>query len=579
MTSHRWSKKSRRPGEAGQAILFVLLAMGLVLLGAVAFSVDMGNLWFHRQSAQSVADSSCTAAAMDMLFSANGGGASGGFTPGSNFSCSGSPGAAPCVYATKNMGFAPSTLTAGTPGYDVAFTFPGSLAGVPACTTGLGSPTICDAADFTAHPYVQVNVDDRVRLSFAGLLSGSTTTDVGAQSTCGVVFSSSPIPILVLDPTRTATLNLGGTGAQDKITIYGGPQRSLQVNSSDANAINGNGNPVVNFSQGGPNLSGSDVGVTGGPTSPNVNYNRGSTGNWVAPTPAISDPFATLPVPQPSAPAVAPTIVPAGTDGCPVGGGSCYKYFPGSYAAGKKGDAICVGNSCTLKASTNAIFVPGLYYLNGNFAAESGSCLRPSSLVGDGSGGVIFYFNSGTLNVDSNSGNSTTGCTGAALSTTVGTGTGQLQFGVKCTAASQVPANLPAAIPGNVLMGPCTGPYGDPLGTDDPIGEQHGVAFFGNRSVAVDPKDGPAWGGGGTAALLGSLYFHYCNSPDGAGLGSNCPSSAFTDNLTLQGGSGSKSYIIGNVVTDQLSLGGTPQIFMDLNPNALYYVIKASLLQ
>ncbi len=106
MTSHRWSKGCRKPPEAGQAILFVLLAMGLVLLGAIAFSVDMGNLWFHRQSAQSVADASCTAAAMDMLFTANGGGASGGFTPGTNFSCSSSPGAAPCVYAAKNMGFA-----------------------------------------------------------------------------------------------------------------------------------------------------------------------------------------------------------------------------------------------------------------------------------------------------------------------------------------------------------------------------------------------------------------------------------------------------------------------------------------
>jgi hypothetical protein len=129
-------------------------------------------------------------------------------------------------------------------------------------------------------------------------------------------------------------------------------------------------------------------------------------------------------------------------------------------------------------------------------------------------------------------------------------------------------------------MGPCTGPYGDPLGTDDPIGEQHGVVFFGNRSANLAAAGTqPAWGGGGTAALLGSLYFHYCNSPDGTGLGSNCPTSAFTDQMTLQGNPGSTSYIVGNIVTDQLGLGGTPQIFMDLNPNALYYVIKASLLQ
>jgi Putative Flp pilus-assembly TadE/G-like len=565
MTSHRWSKKSRKPDEAGQAILFVMLAMGLVLLGAVAFSVDMGNLWFHRQNAQSVADSACSAAAMDMLSGATGGGASGGFTPGSNFSCSGSPGAAPCVYAAKNMGFAPSTLTAGTPGYDVAFTFPGSLAGVPACTTGLGSPTVCDASDFTAHPYVQVNIDDRVRLSFAGLLSGSTTTDVGAQSTCGVVFSSSPIPILVLDPTRAGTLDLGGTGSVDKITIYGGPQRSLQVNSTNGGAISASGNPSVNLSQGGPNLSGSDVGVTGGPTSPNVNYNGGSTGNWVAPTPAISDPFATLPVPfKPAANGIITTGVPAGTNGCPAGAGTCKRYSPGYYPAG-----------ITVKNFT-AIFDPGLYYLDGDFVGDPNSCLRPSTLVGDGSGGTVFYFNTGTLSIDSNSGSSKpNGCT-ASVSTNVGTGTGQLQFGVKCTAASEVPANLPTTITGNLLMGPCTGPYGDPLGTDDPIGEQHGIVFFGNRSVAAAA---PAWGGGGTAALLGSLYFHYCNSPDGAGLGSNCPTTAFTDQMTLQGNPGSTSYIVGNIVTDQLQVQGTPQIFMDLNPNALYYVIKASLLQ
>jgi hypothetical protein len=197
-------------------------------------------------------------------------------------------------------------------------------------------------------------------------------------------------------------------------------------------------------------------------------------------------------------------------------------------------------------------------------------------LVGDGTGGTIFYFNTGTLAIDSNSGHpGANGCS-AVISTATGSGTGQLQFGVKCTAASEVPANLPTSISGNLLMGPCTGPYGDPLGTDDPIGEQHGVVFFGNRSQAAAQ---PAYGGGGTAALLGSLYFHFCNSPDGAGLGSNCPTSAFTDNLTLQGTTGSTSYIIGNLVSDQLRLQGTPQIFMDLNPNALYYVVKASLLQ
>ena len=108
----------------------VLLTMSLFLLAALGFSVDMSNLWFNRQWAQSAADASCTAAAMDMLYAASGVGSSGGFTAGTPFSRSGSPSAAPCVYATKNMGAAPSTLTPGTQGYDVNFTFPTTLAGL-----------------------------------------------------------------------------------------------------------------------------------------------------------------------------------------------------------------------------------------------------------------------------------------------------------------------------------------------------------------------------------------------------------------------------------------------------------------
>ena len=75
------------------------------------------------------------------------------------------------------------------------------------------------------------------------------------------------------------------------------------------------------------------------------------------------------------------------------------------------------------------------------------------------------------------------------------------------------------------------------------------------------------------------MYFHYCNSVDGAGLGTNCNSAAYTDKLSLQGGSASDTFVIGDVVTDKLDLGGNPQIEMDLNPNALFYVFKASLLQ
>jgi len=37
--------------------------------------------------------------------------------------------------------------------------------------------------------------------------------------------------------------------------------------------------------------------------------------------------------------------------------------------------------------------------------------------------------------------------------------------------------------------------------------------------------------------------------------------------------------VVGDIVADELGMGGTPAIVMDLNPSALYYVMKATLLQ
>ena len=411
-------------------------------------------------------------------------------------------------------------------------------------------------------------MDDRAPLFFAGLISGKKTADVGAQATCGVVDANSPIPLLILNPTLPGTLNLSGN--KSSITITGGPPRSIQVNSTSATAFTSNGNPTVDLSLGGPNGNGSDIGVTPNESlaTSGITFKPGSLpGQWKPQTPPLSDPFRSLPIPaKPAAGTV--TTVAAGVHGCPTLSTGCYEYSAGYYSAG-----ICVGKGgCSNKTYTTALFIPGVYYLDGDFSADSLSCLRPSTQLGDGTGGTLFYFNTGTLNINANSGGS---CPGP-VSTTVGSGTGQMQFGVKCTSASQIPSNLPANLTGNLLMAPCTGPYGDPLLTADPIGEQHGILFFGNRSTAAV---NPSWGGGGTAAALGSMYFHYCNSPDGAGLGTNCPSTAFTDNITLQGGSGSTSYVVGDIVTDELGLGGNPTIVMDLNPNALYYVYAATLLQ
>jgi hypothetical protein len=569
MTSHRWSK-SRKPEEAGQAAVFLVLALGLFLLGAVAFAVDFGNLWFHRQSAQGVADASCTAAAMDMLYTANGLGSTGGFTAGTNFSCSGSPTAAPCAYATKNMGYAPSTLTAGTAGYDVAFTFPTTVAGLPSCTSGKGAPAICNDPTALTNAFVQVNVDDRVQTYFAGLISGARTRDVGAQATCGVVLANSPIPLLVLNPTVSGALSISGN---PNISIWGGPQRSIQVNSSSSSAASSNGAVSVDLSNGGPNLTGSDFGVYGGPSSACCNYNGGTTGHWIYPASPISDPFAQIPAPGiPSftgATQAGPYLKGTLLNGCPDSGG-CDEYAPGYYPGG-----IDVKNA-------TAIFDPGIYYLLNGFSMDANSCAWPSTATGDGSGGTMFYFaDSNSISVAANSGKK---CPATAFNMT--SGTGSLLYGVKCTVASAVPANLPATTTGTILLGPCQKPtvstlcapncninYGDPLGTDDPIGEQRGMLFFQYRGAS--PAASGDWSGGGQFLLSGNIYIHQCVV--GSAAGANC--TGFNASMGFGGNSGAGNFVVGDVVTDQLNMHGTPGIAFDLNPSALFYVFKASLLQ
>jgi hypothetical protein len=597
MTSHRWGKRSRKSDEAGQAIVFVVLAMSLALLGAIAFAVDLGNLWFNRQSAQGAADAACTAAAMDMLGTATGGGAMGGFTPGTTFSCSSSPTAAPCIYAKKNMGYAPSSLTAGTSGYDVAFSFPTSVAGLPTCGTGIGAPAICNDPSALANNFIQANVDDRVQLYFAGVLSGSTATDVGAQSTCGVVAANSPIPLLVLDPRNETSVTNNGNF---NITIVGGPQKSVQVDSSSTTAVSISGGVGrIDLTQGGPNDNGSDFGVTGSEPVVSVFYTANS-GKWIDPSARISDPFALIPAPgtQPAAPAVnyKQTGASAAAWGCPDTTNGCDHYHPGYYAGG-----IQVKANQPSGATGLAVFDPGIYYLGGvGLSADSNSCLRPSTATGDGSGGTIFYFSgTATASVTANSGTLKQGpgsartfdCQDLNTSTTPPTianaawavSLNQVRCITSGTGTTTLPANVITlgGLVGNVLLGPCRAPtaggynYGDPLGVNDPLGEQRGMLLFQNRSQSSVL---PLWSGGGAFGLAGNLYFHNCLA--GSSGGGNCDTTnGFTDLLELGGGSSSDTFVVGDIVTDKLYLHGNPQIEMDLNPNALYYVFKASLLQ
>jgi len=84
--------------------------------------------------------------------------------------------------------------------------------------------------------------------------------------------------------------------------------------------------------------------------------------------------------------------------------------------------------------------------------------------------------------------------------------------------------------------------------------------------------------GGGGLVISGNLYFHNCNS---GGSGTNCsdPTTGYNAFLQLQGTPGSGTYVLGNITTDSFVLSGNGAVSMALNPNAVFNVLKASLIR
>jgi hypothetical protein len=376
-----------------------------------------------------------------------------------------------------------------------------------------------------------------------------------------------------MHPSAAGSFQVSGSS---NVTIYGGPQRSVQVNSSNSGAASGGG--TIDLTNAGPSQTGGDFAVFGGPSTPLSGFTTGSTGKWIYPASAFADPYAQTA--QPSKPANAPakTTVNFGVNGCPDPLG-CDEYHPGAYAADIKIKSGGAGKA-------TAIFDPGLYWLSGALTLDSGSTARPSCIpaagggcttAADGSDGATFFFSTtSTVSVNANSGKSK-----ACTSASVGTGTPNgcvVSFRtdgnailsvtsppVTCAGAPAPPGGLPTTVDGNVLLGPCAGPMSDPLH------QYRGFLFFQNRQTAAAPQ----WGGGGQFLLAGLLYLHQCRSSDTSGT--NC--SAFGTTMTMNGNSGAQAYTIGNIVTDQLQMSGSPKIHMILNPSASQSILKVQVLQ
>jgi hypothetical protein len=644
----RSSSSPRASLQQGQTFIPIVIFIGLFLLAMLGVAADYTQIWAHRQMAQGAADAACEAGAADLYLNAVDPSISGenglqsfSWISSSSFDCSTAPNTPPCRYATLN----------GYSGASVNVSFPNSLPGVAPLS----------GAFAVAHPYIQVTITDPVPMSFTRLVSSASTVNIKAKAGCGVAPISVPVPLVILHRTSNASLSVSGSSA---IHIFGGPQRSIQVDSKDPAAVSVG---TVDLSQGGPANTGSDFGVFGGPSTKPGGINTGATGKYIFPATPFGDPFATVNAPSVPVASGSARPVPFAINGCPDPNG-CVEFTPGNYTGcktsviqpGEQGclmlpytgsnpnfniaapawvagqtytagtliqptngqhntggfvyqatntgtsgatgpnpwnqtvcarqsDGTCSGGTqadggvtwrnigtVALNKLNTGIFDPGLYYVAANgLNLGNNSTVRMSTATGDGSNGVMFYFNtSASVGVTSNSGKAPA-CTSASSGSGSPNGcvvtfkidgtlspaaTGAVASrSLQCPGGSANPPQVPSTVDGNILLGPCSGAYRSPDGN-------RGFLFFQNRATSAVPS----WGGGGQFLSSGFLYFH---SGSGATCGTN------TTCLTLQGGSGAQSFTLGNIVVDELALGGNPQINMILNPAALFQVLKPTLLQ
>src|SRR5258706_10502942 len=251
-----FTNEQRFAPQRGQPSPITAAFIAFFLLAVMGLARDYGQVWAHRQIVQAGADAAGKAGAADLLLNYQDPTVSSAYPQvslgwiGSAYNCSTNTGSSPCKYAALN----------GYSGSNVSVSFPGKPASAPPIPAGF--PGIGSA-------YIQVSITDPVPMFFTKLLSPTKTFNIAAKAVCGMVTVNSPVPITVLNPSNNGTLSLGGASS---IAIYGGPQRSIQVNSHSATALSvGN----VNLSKAGPSFTGGDLGVFGGPATKRGRGNGG----------------------------------------------------------------------------------------------------------------------------------------------------------------------------------------------------------------------------------------------------------------------------------------------------------------
>lgn len=378
----------------GQAIILVVVAASLILIGALGFAIDGGQVYAQRQMAQAAADAAAEAGIMSILRGTNATSTytfGTGTTPIQSYTCTTADGRTPCVYA-RNNGFG------GTASDSVILSYPSSVGGVT-----LSSVTV---------PAFEVTVQRTVNTGFIQFLKGPASTTISAKAIAGLVGTVSPDSIFVLDPSAKDAMSVTGASI---VNVTGG---GVAINSSNAEAALVSGSSQINAAA---------ISVVGGIsiTGTSTTTPAASVG-----TPVVADPLASLAAPTPASCATHPTLynAPNGTStllpgtycgGISVGGIANVTFSAGLYII--NGGGLSFGNSAIATGNNVTFFLTGT---NATYASVTASGASTVTLSGPTSGtyqGILFYQNRSLCTVST--------CPGASFGNSAAvTFTGTLYF-------------------------------------------------------------------------------------------------------------------------------------------------------
>jgi hypothetical protein len=501
-----------RSREAGQATVFVLLASSIFLIGGIGLALDASHLYAQRQMAQAAADAAAQAGIMSIYDGTSL--AWGAHTANSAFTCGSSDTAISCQYAKMN-GFDPASDK-------VTVTPNPATVSVPNLSTS-------DSVNL-----LQVKIQRTVPTTFMKLL-GPSATAISASGTAAIVAVSSPVPIVVTHPSDPQVVSTGS----GSITICGGPQQSIQVNSSNRSAFTG-GN--IDLSKAGPSDSGScttgtggDFGVFGGQTSQPGSLLLGAKGRYISPSSPIQDPLAGIypdragytnggpPVPTQTGKSQSCTVL-GHCGSCPGGVSSCTEYLPGLWTG-------------SLSPGGVAMFDPGLYYVRG--------------------GG--FSLKNVTVGM----------CTSCAADTLYGTANGMVVYDTGTTSKPtqtggfSIDTNVDGTLLGGGILSATS--------TAAPLGPYYGILFFEDRHA--DTKIHSMGQGNGCWSLIGTIYLN--NKLD---IMQN--DSTHYQSISYGGNPCSSTSNQGEIITGKISMNGSKSaITMSLFPGSFLSVRKVALVQ